>query len=177
MAWKLIKGYKYPYRVSDQGEVQKHISGDKWVPITPWPHGYGSLYCVWLQGLDGVRVRVSVSQLVADAFLGGTPPGMRRAHRNGMRQDNAVENIVFVAPSELPTRYRPGNSRPVLKIDRAGNVVDFYPSASEAARKNHFCKAAMTKRCRGKVEDTYRADGYKYVYEDLYMSKKRGRKK
>lgn len=170
MAWKLIEGdWRWPYRVSDKGEIQKQLQSGQWVALKPYPYSGQWRVQLWLA--DGSWKRVQVSKLVADAFMGGTPPGMLRVHRNGMKHDNAVENIVFMSRAKAATRHRPGNSRTVLKVDRGGNVVAVYSSGSEAARANHISQAAMSKHCLGLVEDPYRLDGYRYTYEE-----KRGRR-
>ena len=161
--WKLLEGYKYHYRVSDEGDVQKQTPNGSWHTLKPYP--YSGQYRVQLWLPDGTWKRVQVSKLVADSFMGGTPPGMLRVHKNGMKRDNAVENIEFMKRSKAAKRHRPGNSRPVLKVDREGNVVAVYRSGSEAARKNNISQAAMSKRCLGLIEDPYRLDGYNYVYE------------
>ena len=142
MRWKTLDGCRYPYRISDQGEVQKQRSDGTWKTLKPYP--YSGQYRVQLWLTDGTWKRVQVSKLVADAFMGGTPPGMLRIHKNGMKRDNAVENLVFMPRGKAATMHRPGNSRPVLKLDRAGNVVAFYRSGSEAARKNHISQAAIS---------------------------------
>lgn len=169
MAWKTIEGYFYPYRVSDQGEVQKQRKDGTWKTIQPW--AYNGQDRVHMRRLDGTVARPSVSGLVADHFMGGTPPGMMRVHRNGMKSDNAVENIVFRPRGK--SGARPGNCRPVLKVDKRGRVVDIYSSTAEAARKNHISQQAICKRCLGRIKDPYRLDGYNYIYED----KKGGRPK
>lgn len=164
MAWKLIEGdWRWPYRVSDEGEVQKQLPSGKWQTLKPYQYSGQWRIHMWLA--DGTWKRVQVSKLVADAFMGGTPPGMMRVHRNGMKNDNAVENIVFMTPAQSAKRHRPGNSRPVLKVDRNGEVVAIYRSTMEAARKNHISQAAIGKRCLGLIEDPYRLDGFNYVYE------------
>jgi hypothetical protein len=169
--WKAIEGYKYIYRVNDQGEVNRQLPNGHWRRIKPYDFGGGQMK-VWMILPDDKRVKVEVSKLVVDAFMGGTPPGMMRAHRNGLKSDNAVENIIFRTRAEVAKRHRPGNSRPVLKLDRAGNVVDIYPSSNAAARANYTSQAQMSKMCRGEVKDPYKMDGYRYTYEE-----KRGRKK
>lgn len=161
--WKLLEGYKYPYRVSDEGEVQKRLPNGSWKTLKPYP--YSGQYRVHLWLPDGSWKRVQVSKLVVDNFMGGTPPGMLRVHKNGMKRDNAVENIEFVSRAKAAQRHRPGNSRTVLKVDRSGEVVAIYRSTVEAARKNHISQAAIGKRCLGLIEDPFRLDGYNYVYE------------
>jgi hypothetical protein len=160
---KLLEGYKYAYRVSDEGEVQKQLPNGSWQTLKPYP--YSGQYRIQLWMPDGTWKRVQVSKLVADSFMGGTPPGMLRVHKNGMKRDNAAENIEFMRRSKAAKLHRPGNSRPVLKVDRSGEVVDIYRSTAEAARKNHISQAAISKRCLGLIEDPYRLDGYNYIYE------------
>ena len=170
--WKQIDGFRWPYRVSDQGEVQKYFRG-KWRTVKAYPYN-GDQWRVQMWLPDGTWKRVLVSKLVADAFLGGTPPGMVRVHKNGAKQDNAVENIVFMTPQKAATTHRPGNSRPVLKVDRKGEVVAIYNSTAEAGRKNHISQAAIAKRCRGLIADPYRLDGFNYIYEErLYGRRKK----
>lgn len=165
MRWKLVEGnWKWPYRVSDQGEVQKQLPGGKWMTLKAYPYSGQWRVQMWLA--DGGWKRVQVSKMVVDAFMGGTPPGMMRVHRNGMLHDNAVENIVFMTRAQSAKTHRPGNSRPVLKVDRDGNVVDIYRSEAEAARVNHISQQAISKRCNGLIEDPYRLDGYNYVFEE-----------
>ena len=164
MTWKLIEGnWRWPYRVSDQGDVQRQIQNGTWKSLKPYP--YNGQWRVELLTLGGGRQRVQVSKLVVDAFKGGTPPGMLRVHRNGMTHDNAVENIIFMSREKAATRYRPGNSRPVLKVDRFGQVVEVYSSQMDAARANHICQTAISKRCLGLIADPYRLDGYNYIFE------------
>lgn len=170
MAWKLIEGYKYPYRVSDQGEVQRQAPNGEWRTRKAYPYSGQWRVQLWLP--DGSFKRVQVSKLVADAFMGGTPPGMLRVHRNGMKHDNAVENIVFMSRAKAAKQHRPGNSAPVLKVDKRGKVVAVYRSTSEAAKANHISQSAISKRCLGQIEDPYRLDGYNYIFEEKRRRRK-----
>lgn len=170
MIWKLVEGnWRWPYRVSDTGMVQKQLPDGKWQTLNSY--SFGGQWRVQMWSADGVRKRIQVSKLVVDAFMGGTPPGMLRVHRNGMKRDNAVENIVFMTRSDAAKRNRPGNSRPVFKVDHNGNIVDIYPSTVEAARRNYISQAAIVNRCAGLIKDPYRLDGYNYVYDVRDTSK------
>lgn len=164
MRYKSIEGYKYPYRVSDEGDVERQWPNGKWKKLKPYP--YNKRWLVELKLPEGGQKRVLVAKLVADAFLGGTPPGALRVHKNGMQQDNAVENIIFLTRSASAKRQRPGNSRPVAKLDEHGDVVELYASGREAARKNHISQAAISARCCGRIKDARRLDGYDYVFAD-----------
>lgn len=48
---------------------------------------------------DGVLVRDRVHRLVAEAFF-GLQPGLQVNHKNGVRNDNRIENLEFVTRSE-----------------------------------------------------------------------------
>lgn len=165
MRWKLIPGdWRWPYRVSDQGDVQKQLPSGEWKTLKAYP--YSGQWRIQMWRSDGTWRRIQVSKLVADAFMGGTPLGMMRVHRNGMLHDNAVENIVFMTPAQAAKMHRPGNSRTVLKIDREGNVVALYRSQVAAAKANHISQQAISKRCHGQIEDPFRLDGYNYIFEE-----------
>ena len=169
--WRTIDGCRWPYRVSGQGEVQKQLPSGEWKTIKPYPYSGQWRVQLWMDEKSWKRVQVS--KLVADHFMGGTPPGMLRVHRNGLKSDNAVENIVFLPRSKAAVMHRPGNSRPVAKVDRNGEVVAIYRSESEAARKNHISQKAISARCLGLIQDPYRLDGYNYTFEEKHRKKKK----
>ena len=174
MEWKIVEGtWRWPYRISDQGDIQKQLPNGKWKALKPYPYSGQLRVQMWVSETEWKRVQIS--KLVADAFMGGTPEGMFRIHKNGMMWDNAVENLAFTSREASAKRHRPGNSRPVLKLDREGNVVAIYRSGSEAARENFISQKAMSTHCRGLVEDPYRLDGYQYVYEEAYRGRPRRR--
>lgn len=167
--WKSIDGYRYEYRINDQGEVQKLRDNGTWKPIKPWC--YRGQMRVHLRRHDGGVDRPSVSGLVADYFMGGTPPGMIRVHRNGLKADNSVQNIVFRPRGKSGSR--PGNCQPVMKVAPDGEVVAIYRSGMEAARANHISQAAINKRCLGLIKDPFRLDGYNYIYETKPQRRKK----
>ena len=164
MEWKEIKGYRYLYRVSDEGEVQKLQDNGKWRTLKPW--SYRGQMKVHFRCTDGTVELMPVSGLVADYFMGGTPPGKVRVHKNGMKSDNAKENIVFMTRREVRLGCRAANSKPVLKVDKYGQIVAVYSSTVEAAKANYMSQASVSKRCRKQIKDPYRLDGYNYVFEE-----------
>ena len=36
LMWKQIDGYRFPYRISDLGEVQRQMPDGGWKPVKPW---------------------------------------------------------------------------------------------------------------------------------------------
>lgn len=163
--WKLIEGtWKWPYRISDQGDVQKQLPSGRWRDLKPYMYSGQLRIQMWIDDVSWKRVQIS--KLVADAFMGGTPPGMLRIHKNSMRHDNAIENIAFMTRAEAAKRCRPGNRKAVAKVNANGEVVAIYDSTAEAARKNYISQAAISKQCRGDVKNPYSWDGFNYVFAD-----------
>ena len=169
--WKEIKGYKWPYRVSDMGIVEKFYQG-KWVEIKPTVNS-GRAH-IMMQKPDR-RVRVPVVWLVADAYMGGRRKGMDIIHKDGSKLNNAAYNLKFSPRKETGKLSCQSRRRPVFKVDPDGNVVDIFRSVKEASVKEHIAKEAIRQRCVNKVQNPFRLNGYNYQYEDTFGRKKRGK--
>lgn len=161
MIWRPVTGFKRPHRVSDMGVLQCLKSDGSWhdVPV----HLRPSRVEVYPQTPDGRSPTRILARIVYEAFRGPIPATHNVIHKNGLKADCSIYNLEAINRKKPPSR--PGNSRPVMKVDRDGNVVDIYASCSEAARKNHISQSAMSNRCAGLIQDPYRLDGYNYVYE------------
>lgn len=169
MIWREITCYRYPYRVSDMGGFQRQHTDGTWRDISPSFDGKRAK--VHVTTVAGVRKTVTLARIVYEAFHGSIPPGHDVVHKNRVKADCSAYNLAAV--SHTACRSTPGNRRPVLKLDRNGEVVAIYKSVVEAAAKNHISTAAMGKRCLGRVKDPYRLDGYNYVYEEKRWRKKK----
>lgn len=159
--WKEIPGYRMPYRVSRGGEVQRLEDG-VWVDV----HGIDGRNSIMVNLLkkEKGRDRKAIARLVAEYFMGGCPPGAVVVHVDGNRNNNSVGNLRIMSNMQIGKTYGyRGRRKPVVKEDSEGNVVDFYASASEAARANYFDTSLMRRRCRGAAGQT---DGYFYYYEN-----------
>lgn len=165
----MIEGYKFPYRISEAGIVESFRTG-RWVPVAVNAQGHRSAR-VRLMGLDGKRITIAVAKLMANAFMGGVPNGYGVFHKNRAKLDNELENLEL-----RPLKSCGGvtSNKPVLKIDRRGNVVEIYRSAKEAAKKNHMSASAMYERCGGKIKNPFRVDGYAYQYEEQMGRPRKG---
>ena len=164
MAWKMIEGFKYPYRINDEGQVQRWDK-DHWKDINAYissrQRAEVKMVCA-----DGRRREVSLVRLMADAWLGGWRDGMCLVHKNGSKLDCGIGNLEWRTFSGAAQLSKNNRRRSVVKIDQSGCVVEIYGSIKEAAEANFISRAAMTLRCQRKVEDPRRLDGYDYRYED-----------
>lgn len=172
--WRDIPGYNGAYQASTQGQIRKiWPKSGKATLLQPYTHAgrHKSNACrnqlrVHITEPDGRRVERTVLQLVAQTFL-RVPPGMRAIHKNGVRSDNALNNIALMSCKELGAKYG-GNShrRPVVKIDAQGEIIACYPSARAAARENYISNMTVKFRCDGKVKNEYALDGFTYRWDD-----------
>lgn len=162
--WAEVKGFGSRYRVSSDGEVQRRKRNGEWTGVTPAvKHGR---VCVAMIADGGRRQYVAVSRLMAEAFLGGVGPDQCVIHRNTMKLDCSLHNLQVV-----PKRVQAGingrcNRRAVLKIGADGDIVEVYPSAREAARREYVSETAMRRRCLGKTHACRWAEDCEFRYED-----------
>lgn len=110
---------------------------------------------------------------MAISFLGPIPEGYMPHHKNGMKSDNNLENIEYISRKENGKRYgSKGKRKPVAKIDQDGNIVEFYTSAREAARKNGLVCSTIIERCNGKRKSAFAPDGFAYAWDNNSSIKK-----
>lgn len=112
-----------------------------------------------------------VARLVYSAFYGPIKDGYNVIHKNGVQTDAYISNLELLSKQQLGNRFG-GNSKSmtVVKIDQNGEIVDFYKSARECARKNYMSYQTIIDRCNGKVKSAFAPDGYAYAWEDKEKS-------
>ena len=165
--WKPIEGYRYPYRINEEGTVQRRLPNGEWktlkhvihrshsgtsyavISMAVWPHGHRA---------------VTLAALMEGRFLPVRKPGERYWHKSGSALDWSAKNIEVVTQAEFARRQRGPGRVPVVKVDRAGNVVEFYRSVQEAAKRNYMDSASVTNRCRGRIKDPFAAMGCTFQY-------------
>jgi len=168
--WKQIDGYRYPYRINEEAVVQRQLKDGSWQTLGAYFQGgrgaAGRLAVRMTRAPKQYETRFVVD-LMVDAFLGGMrPPGKVLTHRNGMRADCSLENLVWTTPSAIGKRYGGSNRRSVEKVDRRGHVVALYRSISEAAECEHCHRKAIIMRCRNQLHtNPFLLTGYTYRYE------------
>ena len=162
--WKDIPGYKFRYRISEEGVVQK-LDGEKWITLTPMLSNTRAE--VSMRREDGSRCKVPVVRLMANAFLGGQVKGKSITHRNGAKLDNSIWNLKVMSKSDTSRLSGSPKRRPVEMIDREGNVVELYRSQAAAAKANFISKNSVSERCRNRLKDPYLLTGYTFRYEKV----------
>ena len=170
--WVPIEGYKWPYRINEDGTVQKK-DRDLWVTLAP--RISTNRVTVSMRKRNGTRIYIPVVWLMADAFMGGRKPGMCIYHKNGLKTDNSLHNLEFLSKGENGKRTSGNRRRAVEKIAPDGTVVELYKSACEAAKKNYVHRNCVSDRCNGVVKNPFRLLGYSFRWEERH--KRPGRKK
>lgn len=182
--WRAIPGFEGAYEISEYGEIRSYrqkgrLSEGKSplgsVPHTMQPmfrrHGKSKnnpkkYYAVHLTDNSDRSKEYNIMQLMVLAWFDGGVPGKVPYHKNGDLSDNWRGNIAFATPQELGKKTgAQANRRPVMKIDRAGNVVEVYPSARAAGRENYISYQTVIDRCNNKIKNPFALDGYTYAYE------------
>ena len=178
--WKDVPGYAGRYQASDEGRVRLVREDGSMRILVPFIHTHRHgitnkhTLVVRLVKPDGRRKEASLLRTIAETWI-GVPPGLVPYHKNGMFRENEVWNIGFCTQTELGTKFGrlSRRARGVYKIDRAGNILDMYPSARIAAKKNYMSYQSVMDRCNGKTKKPFRVDGTSFAWTDS----KRGRKK
>lgn len=169
--WKTIpdKPANGRYDVSTEGRVRHVYGSGKIKMISAYPKRTirkGSTYYL----VKICRKEVKVAHLVFTTFRGPIPEGKCIIHRNGLKEDNSIYNLVCVSKEKVGEVYgkKVNTSRPIAKINSKGEYLEIYRSHREAARKNPYInRQSILDRCNGKVKiDIYLPDGTTFVYAD-----------
>ena len=161
MEWREIPGYKYPYRISDRGEVQKW-DGNVWCTLIP--DTISARVQVRLKRKNGVQQRVGLFRLLDKYFNGGYADkhGLCVGPKNGVKTECTLENLAYKTQSEIGRKALSKTVRkPVIRYDRYGNAT-IYPSVHEAAMKNGLSKSSLDRRLYQGVLDPR---GYRFEVE------------
>lgn len=170
--WKDIPGYDGKYQADREGNIRRIYQSGKSRLMTAYiKKSTRNRRMVVKLTKDGNAKEETMIEIMAKTFLGPKPKDHVPYHKNGVQSDNYINNIAYISRKDLG-KLTGKNSRrkPVAKIDKCGEIVEFYPSAREAARKNYMSYQTIIDRCNGKCKSAFAPDGYAYAWEDEKVS-------
>src|SRR5699024_5394641 len=170
--WKDIPGYEGLYKVSDNGDVY-NIKSKRKLKLTVSDAGY---HKVNLRNNGSVKTHL-VHRLVALSFIPNPKEKPQVNHIDEDSLNNSLSNLEWCTPKENcnhGTRLErirnlidyesvaKKNSKPILQIDKNGQVVRRWKSAKECKRETGYDDSNISKCLRGKVKTSY---GYTWEYD------------
>ena len=171
--WKDIPGYDGKYQASVDGNVRRVYLSGKTKLMTPYRKSSVKAKKILRDRLfvkltkDGVSKEVPMLSVMVSTYFGAVPEGKVPYHKNKIVTDNFVANIGFIDRVTLGKMTGAmARRRPVVKINRQGEIVDFYTSAREAARKNNMSYQTVLDRCNNKVKKPFELDGHNYQFDE-----------
>ena len=178
---KEISGYEGKYSVSTDGRIYSHIS-NKWLKPGISKSGYESVELF----SEGIGKRLLVHRLVAGAFIPNPDNKEQVNHKDENKRNNSVQNLEWSTRKEnmnYGTRlFRQKNStdysdkkrkliarkngkavaKPVLQIDRSGNVIHRFCSIAAAQNALGVKRSHIVECCKGQRKSSI---GYLWRYE------------
>lgn len=183
--WKDIPGWEGIYQISSHGRLKsfKKYQSGRILKNTNKRGGYLSVV-LCKKGRDDRYCRIH--RLVAEAFLTRLPGKTQVNHKDCNPQNNHVENLEWVTPSENirhAIRKKPEmvagmvrynqflRPKPVVQKAMSGKVLGIYPNIQEAARATGVCGrnihqvASKTEYKPGLIRK--QAGGYKWSFREV----------
>jgi hypothetical protein len=174
----LIKDFP-DYYATDNGDIysRNYKRTGRIVKIRPnYCNGY---YTVCLRK-NNKTYRKGIHRLVAETFIPNPENKPQVNHKNGIRNDNRVENLEWVTRSEniqhaytvlgnkSPNFGKFGkdnkSSKPILQL-KDGKIISEFWGCNEAARKTGLTASCILRCCQRKKG--YRsAGGFQWTYKD-----------
>lgn len=158
--WKPIVGFEKLYTVSSLGKIR----GTK--ILAPGDNGRGYFY-VFLSK-NGKEKRFYVHRLVAKTFLPNPENKPYVNHKNGIRNDNRVENLEWVTQSENELHkyktlgYVQKNAKKVIQLKNGKEIASFV--SIRDAQKNTGCDwKSINNCCKGLSKQT---KGFEWKYKN-----------
>lgn len=167
--WRDIDGYVGLYQVSNIGNVRSVKRNSNLALINR--NGYKKVALI----TKGIRRDYPAHRLVCLAFLPNPENKAFVNHKNGIRDDNRVENLEWCTPKEntahaytvLGRKHASGAQlhplkRAVAKKSLNGHLIETFESIKEAAKNHAGARANICVCCRGKIK-SYKGFIYEYI--------------
>lgn len=170
--WFEIPGFDGFYEVNVDGEVRtwkkpgKCIRANEPRMLKLFKVGTGTT-CLRLKKSNGESADISIARIMANVFLGGVPEGKIAYHKDGNQYNTCLYNIGITTREEMGKICgKTYNRKPVLRVDREGNVLDVYKSVTEAAKKSYMNRAQVEKHLKKKVKNPFMFQNWTFIYDE-----------
>lgn len=173
--WVNIKGYEGLYEISNLGRIRTipreryNGFGKHWVDsIIRKPQMSNKGYHILRLTKDGVTKNYRVHRLVAQHFIPNPNNYKIINHINEIKTDNRVENLEWCTQQynleygNTRLRQSIGQSIPVVKCDKNGNIIKKYDSMI-SVKDDGFNNGCVGMCCSGERQSH---GGYKWRYAD-----------
>jgi len=166
--WTPLSKFIGRYEINYHGNIRRLYKNGKKKIMVQEVNDDG-VKIIRLTDASGRRKEYRVHSLMAETFLPPKPhPKMVLYHKNTVKADNVVGNIDWISRSKLGKKTGGDSKRkPVVKKDKDGESISFYPSARDAARNNFMSYQTVIDRCNGKCKSLFAPDGYRYEWDDV----------
>lgn len=154
--WKEVKGYNGWYDVSNKGRIRSWRN-NRWgranKPKFLGLHDDGHGYRICILSINGKGNKEKVHRLVAKAFISNPKDKRVVNHKNGIKDDNRVENLEWVTKLENERHAaRNGLTYSKLTIDEVVEIKKLIRknlTAPKIAERYDVCSSTIKEIRRG----------------------------
>ena len=164
--WRDIPGFNGKYQINTEGSVRLIFPSGITREVKPFKRNNKDKKFYVILRLNGKRHFKSMPYLMSRTFLGEPPKGFVAYNKNGCYRENHLNNIGYIDKKELCRRRGRISRKSVCKIDKNGEIVDYYSSAKEAGEANNYSPSMICYYCRGDTKSLFASDGYTYFYDE-----------